>query len=55
MVVMASAGNSGHFPKSVSNFGPWVITVAASTIDREFASYVRLGDKKIIKVLFLEP
>ncbi|KOM32690.1 hypothetical protein LR48_Vigan01g224600, partial [Vigna angularis] len=49
IVVVASAGNSGPFPESVSNVGPWMLTVAASTIDRDFASYVTLGDKKIIK------
>ena len=50
IVVVASAGNSGPFPESVSNIGPWMLTVAASTVDRDFASYVTLGDNKIIKV-----
>ncbi|WVZ12344.1 hypothetical protein V8G54_016874 [Vigna mungo] len=41
IVVVASAGNSGPFPESVSN----VWTMDANN----FASYVTLGDKKIIK------
>ncbi|CAJ1943618.1 unnamed protein product [Sphenostylis stenocarpa] len=49
IVVMASAGNAGPSPGTVSNVGPWILTVAASTTDRDFASYVTLGDKKIIK------
>ncbi|XP_077247540.1 cucumisin-like [Tasmannia lanceolata] len=39
-----SAGNSGPFPLSVSNYAPWSLTVAASTIDRKFVSNVVLGN-----------
>ncbi|XP_052171532.1 cucumisin-like [Diospyros lotus] len=39
-----SAGNSGPFPVSVSNFAPWTLTVAASTIDRKFIAQVVLGN-----------
>ncbi|XP_062079073.1 subtilisin-like protease SBT5.4 [Humulus lupulus] len=46
IVVVASAGNEGHDPKTVTNASPWTITVAASTVDREFSSYVSLGNKK---------
>lgn len=53
IVVVASAGNSGPIPYSVTNLEPWVLTVAASTIDREFSSYITLGNKKILKVFFL--
>ncbi|KAK7330621.1 hypothetical protein VNO77_24819 [Canavalia gladiata] len=49
IIVVSSAGNSGPSPTTVSNTEPWVLTVAASTIDRDFASYVTLGDKKIFK------
>jgi hypothetical protein len=49
IVVVSSAGNTGPKPKSASNLEPWSITVAASTMDREFTSYVTLGNKKILK------
>ncbi|RZC11003.1 Subtilisin-like protease SBT5.4, partial [Glycine soja] len=49
ITVVASGGNSGPSPGTVSNNEPWMLTVAASTIDRDFAGYVTLGDKKIIK------
>ncbi|KAK4398803.1 Subtilisin-like protease SBT5.4 [Sesamum angolense] len=42
VVVVASAGNSGPFPGSVSNVAPWIITVGASTIDRQFEANVQL-------------
>ncbi|CAK7329616.1 unnamed protein product [Dovyalis caffra] len=34
--VICSAGNSGPYPQTVINTAPWVVTVAASTIDRAF-------------------
>nr|XP_043611545.1 subtilisin-like protease SBT5.4 [Erigeron canadensis] len=40
--VVFSAGNEGPDPKTVTNVSPWVITVGASTIDREFQSSVNL-------------
>ncbi|XP_062079031.1 subtilisin-like protease SBT5.4 [Humulus lupulus] len=49
IVVVASAGNSGPFPGSISNVAPWLITVAASTNDREFTALVTLGNKKQLK------
>lgn len=49
IVVVASAGNSGPYFGTVSNVAPWLFTVAASTIDRDFASYVTLGDNKHFK------
>lgn len=48
--VVSSAGNSGPTPGTVSNVSPWLLTVGASTIDREFSSYVALGNKKHLKV-----
>ncbi|KAG5028193.1 hypothetical protein JHK87_011707 [Glycine soja] len=55
ITVVASGGNSGPSPGTVSNNEPWMLTVAASTIDRDFAGYVTLGDKKIIKALTYTP
>ncbi|RHN63362.1 putative tripeptidyl-peptidase II [Medicago truncatula] len=49
IIVVASGGNSGPAPSTVSNLEPWTLTVAASTIDRDLASYVILGNKKIFK------
>ncbi|KAF9614778.1 hypothetical protein IFM89_020632 [Coptis chinensis] len=42
-----SAGNAGPFLRTVSNFSPWSLTVAASTIDRKFVSQVVLGNGQI--------
>ncbi|XP_057956786.1 subtilisin-like protease SBT5.4 [Malania oleifera] len=49
VTVVCSAGNSGPFDGSVSNVSPWILTVGASTMDREFSSYVTLGNKKKLK------
>lgn len=51
IVVVSSAGNDGPKDATVSNVAPWMITVGASTIDREFTSYVALGNRKHLKVL----
>ncbi|KAK4275253.1 hypothetical protein QN277_018369 [Acacia crassicarpa] len=48
IAVVCSAGNSGPIPGSVSNVAPWMLTVGASTFDRNLANYVSLGDKKRI-------
>lgn len=53
VVVVFSAGNSGPFPGTVTNIAPWEITVAASTIDRDFVTYVAFGNKKRLRVLKL--
>ncbi|KAG6639213.1 subtilisin-like protease SBT5.4 [Carya illinoinensis] len=42
IVVVCSAGNSGPSPGTVSNVAPWLITVGASTLDREFQAFVEL-------------
>ncbi|CAA0830248.1 Subtilase family protein [Striga hermonthica] len=36
--VIASAGNSGPFERTVLNVAPWVTTVGAGTMDRRFAA-----------------
>ncbi|KAE9608186.1 hypothetical protein Lal_00003513 [Lupinus albus] len=43
--VSCSAGNGGPTPKSLSNVAPWIMTVGAGTLDRDFPSYVVLGNK----------
>lgn len=52
VVVVASAGNSGPTPGTVSNVAPWLITVGASTIDREFQSNVELKNGSVLQVSF---
>ncbi|XP_038982196.1 subtilisin-like protease SBT3.5 [Phoenix dactylifera] len=44
ITVVYSAGNQGPMPQTLSNTAPWVITVAASTIDRSFPTVITLGD-----------
>ncbi|XP_024038389.1 subtilisin-like protease SBT5.3 [Citrus clementina] len=45
IVVVAAAGNDGTVG-SVSNVAPWIITVAASTIDREFYHSINFGNQQ---------
>ncbi|CAJ1930704.1 unnamed protein product [Sphenostylis stenocarpa] len=48
IVVSCSAGNSGPRPSSINyNTAPWVITVGAGTLDRDFPAYVALGNGHI--------
>ena len=49
--VVTAAGNSGPLPGTVWDGSPWTLTVGASTIDREFISYIALGNRKHLKVL----
>ncbi|KAI3926606.1 hypothetical protein MKW98_014253 [Papaver atlanticum] len=44
IVVACSAGNSGPGPATASNLAPWMITVAASSIDRLFSAPIVLGN-----------
>ncbi|XVF33429.1 hypothetical protein REPUB_Repub17cG0168200 [Reevesia pubescens] len=46
IITVASAGNEGPSLSSVSNHAPWLLTVAASGIDRQFRSTVNLGNGK---------
>lgn len=50
VVVSASAGNS-FFPKTATNVAPWILTVAASTMDREIQTNIHLGNSQVIKVI----
>uniref|UniRef100_A0A0D3H870 Subtilisin-like protease n=1 Tax=Oryza barthii TaxID=65489 RepID=A0A0D3H870_9ORYZ len=43
IMVVCSAGNAGPDAATVVNAAPWILTVAASTIDRYFQSDVVLG------------
>ncbi|KVI01157.1 Peptidase S8/S53 domain-containing protein [Cynara cardunculus var. scolymus] len=44
--VSCSAGNSGPAKASVANAAPWIMTVGAGTLDRDFPAYVDLGNGK---------
>ncbi|KAI3726630.1 hypothetical protein L1987_66429 [Smallanthus sonchifolius] len=44
--VSFSAGNEGPNPHTVKNVFPWVVTVGASSLDRDFPAYVTLGNGK---------
>lgn len=48
--VACSAGNDGPFEGLVSNSAPWVTTVAASSVDRDFTNFLTLSNKKQIIV-----
>lgn len=49
VLVVCSGGNDGPTPYTVVNSAPWILTVAASTIDRTFQSSVVLGNGNVIK------
>ncbi|KAJ9670536.1 hypothetical protein PVL29_026829 [Vitis rotundifolia] len=44
ILVSCSAGNSGPSPYSLSNVAPWITTVGAGTLDRDFPAFVSLGN-----------
>ncbi|CAK7347457.1 unnamed protein product [Dovyalis caffra] len=46
VLVSCSAGNGGPSPGSLANVAPWITTVGAGTLDRDFPAYVNLGNGK---------
>nr|CAB3445999.1 unnamed protein product [Digitaria exilis] len=44
--IICSAGNSGPGLGTVSNLAPWIFTTGASTMDREFPSYIVFNHTK---------
>ncbi|KAK7363312.1 hypothetical protein VNO77_05448 [Canavalia gladiata] len=44
--VSCSAGNTGPRSGSVANVAPWIMTVGAGTLDRNFPAYATLGNGK---------
>ncbi|KAG9453151.1 hypothetical protein H6P81_006055 [Aristolochia fimbriata] len=42
--VSCSAGNGGPEPVSLTNVSPWITTVGASTMDRDFPASIKLGN-----------
>lgn len=52
IITVASAGNDGPMLGGVVNHAPWLVTVAASGIDRQFINKVHLGNGRDIIVSF---
>ncbi|RRT39471.1 hypothetical protein B296_00059108 [Ensete ventricosum] len=50
VMVVCSGGNDGPDPYTVVNSAPWILTVAASSIDRTFQSQIVLGNGSVLKV-----
>ncbi|OAY23008.1 subtilisin-like protease SBT1.7 [Manihot esculenta] len=46
ILVSCSAGNGGPSQGSLSNVAPWITTVGAGTLDRDFPAYITLGNGK---------
>lgn len=44
ILVVAAAGNTGPKEATAINGAPWILTAAASSIDREYLSYIQLGN-----------
>ncbi|KAF8034012.1 hypothetical protein BT93_C0326 [Corymbia citriodora subsp. variegata] len=45
ILLSASAGNEGPLPGTLSNGAPWIMTVGAATLDRNFPAHALLGNK----------
>ncbi|KAK4782669.1 hypothetical protein SAY86_007043 [Trapa natans] len=46
ILVSCSAGNSGPSRASLANVAPWIMTVGAGTLDRDFPAYAVIGDRR---------
>ncbi|XWS33601.1 hypothetical protein CRYUN_Cryun22dG0097000 [Craigia yunnanensis] len=55
VLVVASAGNDGPVSWSIFNGAPWLLTVGAGSIDREFYGILTLGNGVQIKFQTLYP
>ncbi|GJN38798.1 hypothetical protein PR202_gb27872 [Eleusine coracana subsp. coracana] len=47
ITVVCSASNSGPDPGTVTNVAPWILTVAASSMDREFTAYAVFNHTRV--------
>uniref|UniRef100_A0A0D3FK43 Subtilisin-like protease n=1 Tax=Oryza barthii TaxID=65489 RepID=A0A0D3FK43_9ORYZ len=48
ITVVCAAGNGGPEPSTVSNDAPWLLTVAAGSVDRSFSTTVLLGNGELV-------
>ncbi|KAL1222430.1 Subtilisin-like protease SBT3.8 [Cardamine amara subsp. amara] len=48
ITVVCSGGNSGPAAQTVGNTAPWILTVAATSLDRSFPTPITLGNNKAI-------
>ncbi|XP_019464295.1 PREDICTED: subtilisin-like protease SBT3.9 isoform X1 [Lupinus angustifolius] len=48
ITVVCSAGNSGPISQTIANTAPWIVTVAATTIDRAFQAAITLGNNNTV-------
>ncbi|KAK6126759.1 hypothetical protein DH2020_039504 [Rehmannia glutinosa] len=46
ILVSCSAGNSGPAKESLANVAPWIMTVGAGTLDRDFPAFATSGNGK---------
>ncbi|OVA07639.1 Peptidase S8/S53 domain [Macleaya cordata] len=49
IVMVGATGNYGPVVGKAEHMAPWIISVGASTMDREFTAYLRLGDNQRFK------
>ncbi|GLJ40045.1 hypothetical protein SUGI_0819760 [Cryptomeria japonica] len=49
VLVVCATGNAGPARGILDNGAPWIFSIAASTIDRDYEAVVKLGDGSIIK------
>ncbi|KAE8666294.1 Cytochrome P450 94A1 [Hibiscus syriacus] len=47
ILTSCAGGNGGPTLETVQNVAPWILTVAASSVDRQFFSTIKLGDGTI--------
>ncbi|XP_031394644.1 subtilisin-like protease SBT3.6 isoform X2 [Punica granatum] len=47
ITVVCGAANDGPSAQTVQNTAPWILTVAASTMDRDFQSLITLGNNEV--------
>ncbi|KAF2309162.1 hypothetical protein GH714_000963 [Hevea brasiliensis] len=47
--VSCAAGNSGPIKSTISNVAPWIMSVGAGSIDKDFPAYIFLGNKQLFK------
>ncbi|CAI0539984.1 unnamed protein product, partial [Linum tenue] len=55
ILTVQSVGNDGESPASMASVAPWLLSVAASTIDRKFETKVVLGDGRILTGISVNP